>query len=1838
MKFGFKRVMATCMAMLITLTCAPQNGFATLRVKAATIEEGLSSVAVVDQTAYGVLDTDVKAYKVTLGEEYYLHSHKVNYNPKWDNYGEGFVLVEDEAGTTFYLVGTKGVVKSFYSDDGTEPRFSLLNTYSIDFPYALYRVYNPETEKYDVYNANTCHYYDYALDAVTSYSQYASSYDYVKNVFEIEKDGKYGIINYKGQMLYSPIYDDIYLYKNGFIGACRSENDLMQYAVLSKNGVTSGTQYYDQYLAYDSTLFAVSDIETDNSSDYKDWALLNKDLTLMTDFLYSSVSIAECDGIYYRVCSTYYEETNYYGQSVGFSQHEVISDNGNGWNVCEQFNCVSSGVGIYNSTVRVCENGLRISITDDYGYYTLQGTGWINPDLNPPKFTKRYILAKPNGEMVFNLLEPEEYSRVERDRWESIQAVYGKCEHRKELVGSAAGYVNNLYDRKGKLISQITPSCLTVAGNYLIHNHSTQEKSFIYDYVNEKMVLSNIYISSVAADGVFFAESETSNMWAVFNATTGEYTDYVIETTGTSFSIVDSITNGSRTLWIGYSNDTYYYVSDAGKTLSTRNYYINNIGDVLKNGDYLIKILDHQSGFDYDTYGVAIIDYDGNEKKRFNRKVCSNFKEADAYISVDEDGFGLINQSGTTVMESLDVDIGICYNGLSYVYEYGYSEDYASVVDSRGNALMYGAFDIEDYNDSFETVGATGFASFVKEDAVYIYDFTACLGFDQNTDSSVVTEDHLFGEYSAFLNNGFYNSLADTAGTLVVNSFIHYSDYARAIAFAKSAMDGQTGYLIQKLTDIVEDSSLSETKAKQEMAMEYLNSLDTETTSKYLSTLADLNDLASKLKDSTKLDYKLDSGNSKLEFIKRWDDANFTTSEIYGVIEEAKKHQNRFDAYFEKTGRTIEVLEYVSSYLSIYMLQRDLVKSLMELVPRNSDLYEGLNCIYVKQSEPGAVVSLVSEMLTDEILGAFADLVDKGFMALADVKNNANVTSLILTIGFKLASLTIPGPKLEDIDKAILAYANVCTLKTAIKQYQKKIADNYSNGGNIPIETLKTEYSLLCDTYYKALFTALKYAKEIAPDAEKKVITRHTEDFEKKFIYRSYIKTCLLNARTQWEYTVRANKAIVTNFKAQYPSGEGRVAYVELYESNFSEKREQAKTIYSYEYAIDVPASIDGYPVSAVGSSSFSDNHRVTGVYIPDSVVSIENSAFKNCQQMNAVYLGSSVETIGDNAFENCDDLRFVDIPDSVNTMGENSFAGVDNLLVTGSNEELLGNITSDNVTTQTRDLTATSLKIIQSATKTEMEMQEELDTTGLVIRITYTDGSTQDVTEGFYADIYNRVVGENIVSVSYEGITVTYPVTIRESLCTYTIRYQDQLGNQLATPFTGTAMAGSTLDVTMPTIPNYIPTNDTQTETIGYHNDFVVTYSKVSKTSIEDAIITVKKQEFANAPLKPKVMVMLDGVALIRDQDFVVTYANNYYVGTAVAAILGIGEYDGMVTANFEIFEKEHSWSPWDIYYEPDDNYPGVKYRTCAGCNKWDFKEYVDENHKHRYTSSITKATLSKNGKVVNKCSVCGYSKTTTVYYPKTIKLSTTAYTYNGKVKTPSVTVKDSKGTTLKKNTDYTVAYESGRKLPGKYTVKITFKGKYTGTKSLYFTIAPKATSKITASQTTSTITLKWSKVTGADIYRVYKYNTKTKKYEKFKDVTGTSLKISKLKAGTAYKYKVRAYTKDGDTIWGAYSNMFETATKPATSKITKLTTTKGKASFTWSNVSGETGYEVYYSTRKSSGYKKLASYKVNVTKGSKSKLTSKKTYYFKVRSYKKTATGKVYSSWSTIKSIKIK
>ena len=207
---------------------------------------------------------------------------------------------------------------------------------------------------------------------------------------------------------------------------------------------------------------------------------------------------------------------------------------------------------------------------------------------------------------------------------------------------------------------------------------------------------------------------------------------------------------------------------------------------------------------------------------------------------------------------------------------------------------------------------------------------------------------------------------------------------------------------------------------------------------------------------------------------------------------------------------------------------------------------------------------------------------------------------------------------------------------------------------------------------------------------------------------------------------------------------------------------------------------------------------------------------------------------------------------------------------------------------------------------------------------------------------------------------------------------------------------------------------------------------------------------------------------------------------------------------------------------------YGKTKY-TCTQCgDSYTVANIKPKGHSHK--SQLTKATTAKDGQTYKKCTVCGAVTGKTVI-PKAsnIKLSKTAYTYNGKVQKPSVTVKDSKGKALKNGTDYTVSYPKGMKNVGKYTVKVTLKGNYSGSKSMTYNINPKGTgvSKVKAAKKGFKVTWKKQR-TQTTGYQV-QYSTSSK-FKKAKTVTisknkTTSKSVGKLSAKKKYYVRVRTY-----------------------------------------------------------------------------------------------------------------
>lgn len=159
------------------------------------------------------------------------------------------------------------------------------------------------------------------------------------------------------------------------------------------------------------------------------------------------------------------------------------------------------------------------------------------------------------------------------------------------------------------------------------------------------------------------------------------------------------------------------------------------------------------------------------------------------------------------------------------------------------------------------------------------------------------------------------------------------------------------------------------------------------------------------------------------------------------------------------------------------------------------------------------------------------------------------------------------------------------------------------------------------------------------------------------------------------------------------------------------------------------------------------------------------------------------------------------------------------------------------------------------------------------------------------------------------------------------------------------------------------------------------------------------------------------------------------------------------------------------------------------------------------------------------------------------------------------------------------------------------------------------------------NSIKITWNKVKNADKYQVYRATTKNGKY-KLVITTKKQTYINKgLITGKRYYYKVRAVN---DGIKGKYSTKKSAVPRLKRPAVSVTGKTQSTISLDWKAVNGAKGYVVYRATSKSGTYKKIATTSISFYKNSK--LASGKTYYYKVRAYKKVNGKTKYSKYSYI------
>ena len=250
-------------------------------------------------------------------------------------------------------------------------------------------------------------------------------------------------------------------------------------------------------------------------------------------------------------------------------------------------------------------------------------------------------------------------------------------------------------------------------------------------------------------------------------------------------------------------------------------------------------------------------------------------------------------------------------------------------------------------------------------------------------------------------------------------------------------------------------------------------------------------------------------------------------------------------------------------------------------------------------------------------------------------------------------------------------------------------------------------------------------------------------------------------------------------------------------------------------------------------------------------------------------------------------------------------------------------------------------------------------------------------------------------------------------------------------------------------------------------------------------------------------------------------------------------------------------------------------------------------------------------------------------------VTLSKTSYAYDGKAKTPVVTVMDD-DYLLQENEDYTITYSDNIKV-GTATVMITGIGRYTGTVSASFTIQQvKKNNVIKVSNITKTVSAKVQKAkiqaTVNDKAKLtYSSNNKSVKVNSSGEIT-----IAKNFTGTA----VITITAAETARYKKTSCQITVTVRPTGTSLSGVTNTgSGKANVAWTRNKSVTGYRIQYST--DSQFKKNV-ITVNISKNQTTKTTLSKlkegsTYYVRIATYKN-AGSKIYSSWSKAKKVTIR
>ena len=655
--------------------------------------------------------------------------------------------------------------------------------------------------------------------------------------------------------------------------------------------------------------------------------------------------------------------------------------------------------------------------------------------------------------------------------------------------------------------------------------------------------------------------------------------------------------------------------------------------------------------------------------------------------------------------------------------------------------------------------------------------------------------------------------------------------------------------------------------------------------------------------------------------------------------------------------------------------------------------------------------------------------------------------------------------------------------------------------------------------------------------------------------------------------------------------------------------------LYQYEGTdtnIVVPDTIDGRKVTVLGNSTFqycTQASDIESVTLPDSLTTIEKNAFYNCEKLKSVTIPQNVSSIGLAAFvEGLSESSLTEIKvDPENPY----FSEKDGVVFSKDGTKLIVfpsgrsgdyqipdgtvsvgdyafyycvNVSSITVPGSVRSLGEGAFGNCSSLTKAVLK--EGLEEIG-----EYAFQSS--------SGIRDIIIPASVKSVGKNGLRLSSGCRIRV-LSTDTVWADDA--------FRDSALIAGKKDSTL----------QKYAEDRGYT---FVELSADNRIPLQNEWFEqiTPEYEYNGKSHEPEIESSESAPELEQGSDYEVTYENNINAGTATVKITGKDIFCGTVERSFKITPDENGMY---VCYFAENN---ETYLETTFKGKKVEPEVVIDGLVRGKDYTVTYVNNEKPGEARAELTGIGnYKGSETLYFTIYGKLPAADpiadQTYTGNEITPDIVIPG-----LKAGEDYYMYYEDNQ-YPGVATVTIYGTGYYKGTATIHFKIIKKTekfVSNVKLNRTSYTYTGKTirpsvtvtvnGKKIGASAYKLYYKNNKN---------SGI---------GTV---QVRGI--------GKYSRINKTLTFKILPPKTLLTgLKKANRSFTasWKKNIQAIGYQIQFAadSRFTKERKTVTVGKQSATRYKISGLKNKKTYYVRIRSYKRVGKKVLYSSWSTVKKIRV-